>query len=172
MATYMHTHTHAHTAHTCPQKQNSRARVRAPACSAQAAWQTLALLLDHCSLLCRGPVHPARAFCMVFPRKLLRARAFARDSAQPAAPAAAAAAARTDGGGADGRRRGGPRAGAAERMGGTVFPTEEFWREGPSPAAENGGTIIVGSALAVFIVAVGSALAVFIVARMIAIRMS
>ena len=30
---------------------------------------------------------PARAVCMVFPRKLLRARAFARDSAQPAAAA-------------------------------------------------------------------------------------
>ena len=92
MATYMHTHTHTHTAHTCPQKQNSRARVRAAgsapalACSAQAAWQTLAPLL-----LALPP--PARAVCMVFPRKLLRARAFARDSAQPTAAAAAAAAA-------------------------------------------------------------------------------
>ena len=48
---HAHTRTHAHTAHTCPQKQNSRARVRAAgsapalACSAQAAWQTLAPLL-------------------------------------------------------------------------------------------------------------------------------
>ena len=116
-----YTHTHTHTLHTPARKSRTRARARGRQAAPRrprAPRRPPGRLLPRCSLLCRRPARafcmvfresastlaplllalppPARAVCMVFPRKLLRARAFARDSAQPTA-AAAAEEARMDG---------------------------------------------------------------------------